>query len=246
MSDLGRTLSAGLVATVLLSGVPLPAATQDRVAVSASMDVLFENDYVRVQWHDVDVGESVSMHSHPPAVVLAFANSSVRFTFPDGTSRLAQATEGRTYWNDAASHVVVNTGTTAVHNLMVELKQPLAGPSESTWSPDLLPLAAAPDQHQVLLDNERVRVFEVASRPGDVAPAHVHRWPSVFITVSPARLAFRDSAGTLVLEQPGVTPGEVLPRVQWFGPSAAPRSVENADSVELRAYRIELKGIAAN
>jgi hypothetical protein len=126
---------------------------------------------------------------------------------------------------------------------MVELKQPT--PLESrpgAWSPDLLPLAEAPEQHPVLVDNQRVRVLEVVSPPGGIAPLHVHRWHSVFITVSPARLLFRDSAGDVALEAPGVRDGEVLPRIQWFGPGTAPRSVENVGSVELRAYRIELKG----
>ena len=246
MREVGRTLSTSVALVVLLAGFPLRATAQDRRAIAESMDVLFENDYVRVQWHNVDVNESVPMHSHPPAVVLAFANSSVRFTFPDGSSRLAQAAEGRAYWNDAASHAVLNTGASPVHNLMVELKEPFTEATRGTWSSELLPLAAAPDQHRLLLDNDRVRVFEVVSRPGDVAPAHVHQWPSVFITVSPARLVFRDSAGTVVLEQPGLTPGETLPRVQWFEPSASPRSVQNADSVELRAYRVELKAVSSN
>jgi hypothetical protein len=115
-------------------------------------------------------------------------------------------------------------------------------PSEAPkWGDEFLPLAAAPEQHALLLENRAVNVYEVVNPPGGIAPAHVHLWPSLFITVSPARLVFRDAEGNVVADVPGVVEGEALPRVQWFGPSAAPRSVENVDSVTLRAYRIEFK-----
>lgn len=242
MRYLGGTIAGTVVAVLIGCAVPEPAVSQDRMAAVASTEVIFENEYVRVQWHDVEVGEAVPMHSHPPAVIIAFADSRVRFTFPGGTSRMAQATEGQAYWNEATSHEVMNVGDTPVHNLMVELRSPVARDGKvGPPSPDFLPLTAAPDQHKVLVDNDWVRVFEVVSEPGEVAPAHVHEWHSVFITASPAKLLFRDVAGAVVLEAPGVTRGEILPRVQWFGPSVAPRSVENVDTVPIRAYRIEIK-----
>lgn len=114
------------------------------------------------------------------------------------------------------------------------------------WPADLLPLAAAPEQHTLLLDNDAVSMYEVVNPPGGVAPAHLHVWPSLFITFSPARLVFRDIGRNLVAEVPGVQEGESLPRVQWFEPSTAPRSVENADSVVLRAFRIEFKSEATD
>ena len=241
-----RVLEIGMLGSFAVGALPARAASQDRSSVASSMEVLFENDFVRVQWHNVEVGEVVPMHSHPPAVVMALANSSVTFTFPSGATRQAKASAGGVYWNDASSHAVSNTGSAPVHNLMMELKRSPAGSQVDTWSEDLLPLAAAPEQHRVVLDNDHVRVLEVVSQPGGIAPVHVHRWPSVFVTLSPAALLFRDQGGDVVFEQPGLVDGEVLPRVQWFGPSTAARSVENADSVALRAYRIEIKDGPSN
>ena len=38
---------------------------QDRAAVVSDMRVLLDNDCVRMQFHDVAVGEKTPMHSHP-------------------------------------------------------------------------------------------------------------------------------------------------------------------------------------
>ena len=42
--------------------------SQDRAAVVPGMKVLLENARVRVQYHDVAVGETVPLHSHPSYV----------------------------------------------------------------------------------------------------------------------------------------------------------------------------------
>ena len=41
---------------------------QDRAAAVPGMKVLLENAKVRVQFHDVAVGETVPMHTHPSYV----------------------------------------------------------------------------------------------------------------------------------------------------------------------------------
>ena len=138
-----------------------------------------------------------------------------------------------------------NIGDTKVHNLVIEMKDPVPMPSDTPdWPAGLLPLAAAPEHHTLLLENDAVNVYEVVNPPGGVAPAHVHVWPSMFITFSLARLVFRNAGGNVVAEVPGLQEGESLPRSQWFEPSTAPRSVENADSVVLRAFRVEFKSQA--
>jgi hypothetical protein len=51
----------------------------------------------------------------------------------------------------------------------------------ATWDVALDAVAAAPANHIVLFENDRLRVLEVILRPGEEEPVHHHRWPSVFV-----------------------------------------------------------------
>ncbi len=51
----------------------------------------------------------------------------------------------------------------------------------STWDPALDAVVAAPANHRVLFENERLRVLEVILGPDEEEPVHHHRWPSVFV-----------------------------------------------------------------
>ena len=63
-----RVLGTGSI--VVLSACALHA--QDRAATVPGMKVLLENARVRVQYHDVAVGETTPMHSHPAYVAYVF------------------------------------------------------------------------------------------------------------------------------------------------------------------------------
>jgi hypothetical protein len=54
-------------------------------------------------------------------------------------------------------------------------------PAPSTWDPALDAVAAAPDTHQVLYEDDVIRVLSVSLPPGMREPVHHHRWPSVFV-----------------------------------------------------------------
>ncbi len=98
------------------------ATAQDRAAVVPGMKVLLDNDCVRVQYHDVAVGQKVPMHSHPTYVVYTLKPFKARITLPDGTQRISERKAGEAYWNEALSHSVENVGSTDIHNLIVEMK----------------------------------------------------------------------------------------------------------------------------
>jgi hypothetical protein len=49
----------------------------------------------------------------------------------------------------------------------------------SLWPPDLEAPRAAPAQHRVILENERVCVLDTRIAPGERTPVHTHRWPAV-------------------------------------------------------------------
>jgi len=113
----GMLLLAGFAATLSSS-----SAAQDRALVVPGMKVLLNNDCVRVQYHDVGVGQTAPMHSHPAYVVYTLQPFKAQITLPDGTQRISQHKAGEAYWNPPISHSVKNLGKTPIHNLIVEIK----------------------------------------------------------------------------------------------------------------------------
>ena len=62
------------------------------------MNVLLENECVRVQYHDVPVGGTIPMHSHPNYVVYVLKSFRARITLADparSDRRRAAAQRGR-------------------------------------------------------------------------------------------------------------------------------------------------------
>ena len=102
------------------------------------------------------------------------------------------------------------------------------------------PVEAAGSHHLVKFENENVRILEVVIEPGDTVPFHQHTMESVFVTLQPASLVFRDMNGNTIKEVDRADSTE-LPQYDARSAAPAPRSVENVDSITLKAIRIELK-----
>ena len=111
----------------------------------------------------------------------------------------------------------------------------------SSEHPDFLDaLAAAPEFHRLLLENDAMRVLETSIAPGETVPVHTHRWPSVLYILSGGRSIRRDAAGN-VLGNPGAP--ETIARTGtaiWIEP-IPPHTVENVGDSEIRMLNIELK-----
>ena len=61
------------------------------------------------------------------------------------------------------------------------MTEELATMDPESWDPSLDAVVAAPKNHKVIFENERLRVLEVVLEPGEEEPVHHHRWPSVFV-----------------------------------------------------------------
>ena len=107
---------------VALLATTLAAHAQDRAAAVPDMQVLLENECVRMQFHDVAVGEKTPMHSHPKYAVYVFNPYKARITLADGTQVISEHQAGQAFWKEASRHVVENIGDTPIHNLVLELK----------------------------------------------------------------------------------------------------------------------------
>ena len=112
-------LAGGMMAVSVLT---VRAIAQDRATVVPGMKVLLDNECVRVQYHDVAVGQTAPMHSHANYVVYTLRAFKARIRLKDGTQRISQRKAGEAYWNAPITHSVENLGRTPIHNLIVELK----------------------------------------------------------------------------------------------------------------------------
>ena len=118
-------LRRSIVLSILGLLVPKPKAWargQDRATVVPEMKVLFENERVRVQFHDVKVGEKTPFHSHPSYVAYVFGPYKARFVLADGSVKTAERKAGDVFFSGPVTHTVENLGNTPIHNLIVELK----------------------------------------------------------------------------------------------------------------------------
>jgi quercetin dioxygenase-like cupin family protein len=118
-------LRRSIVLSLLGLLIPRPrvsARRQDRAAVVPEMKVLLENERVRVQFHDVKVGEKTPMHSHPSYVAYVFGPYKARFVLADGSVKTAERKAGDVFFSGPVTHTVENLGDTPIHNLIVELK----------------------------------------------------------------------------------------------------------------------------
>ena len=114
-------IKISLVALALLAATA-PLLAQDRAAAVPDMKVLLENECVRMQFHDVAVGEKTAMHSHPKYVVYVFSPYKARITLANGSQLISEHKAGDAFWHEASQHIVENIGVTPIHNLVVELK----------------------------------------------------------------------------------------------------------------------------
>ena len=104
------------------------------------------------------------------------------------------------------------------------------------WTPANDALAAAPEHHKLLFENDEVRVLEVTVLPGIREPLHSHRYPSVLYYVSAAHMK-EYSPG-----RPAVDRGLKDDGTVNFLPVGPPHQMENLESKKpLKAIRVELK-----
>ena len=101
-------------------------------------------------------------------------------------------------------------------------------------------MAAAPDHHWILLENDQVRVLDTRLAPGATTPLHEHAWPAVLHVLSWSDIVRVDRDGKVVLDSRALgmnpEPGAIL-----WGPALGPHAVRNVGTRELHVIAIELK-----
>jgi len=109
-----------------------------------------------------------------------------------------------------------------------------------TWPKSLDAMIAAPKYHEILLENDHVRVLDTSIPPGDTVPAHTHCWPSVMYVSSFSHFVRYDKDGNVLVDSRTLDrkpqPGEAM----WSAPLEL-HSLKNVGSSDLRVITVELK-----
>ena len=113
--------------------------------------------------------------------------------------------------------------------------------SDWRWPDDLDALIAAPANHQVLLENERVRVLQTVVAVAEITPVHTHRWASVEYVLSPTEFVRRDGEASVVFDTRAVGDNALRRSEALWAAPFPPHSVENVGEAELRVIMVELK-----
>lgn len=109
----------------------------------------------------------------------------------------------------------------------------------ASWPDALDAVVAAPQNHKVVLENERVRVLEVTVHPGEKENLHMHRMPSVMYVMAEDNIRDYDAEGKLLYDSRR-DKSPTTPYTIWMEPQA-PHRVENLSNKPVRLLRVELK-----
>jgi hypothetical protein len=107
------------------------------------------------------------------------------------------------------------------------------------WPDELDALTAAPEHHQLLFEDDKVRVIDTQIPPGERTAVHTHRWPSILYIVSTSEFLRRDADGSVITDsrqQPPLT----VPSAFRF-PPMPPHSVENIGQTLVHLVNVEFK-----
>ena len=116
----------------------------------------------------------------------------------------------------------------------------LAMSQSPSWPAELDALQAAPNQHRLLLENDRVRVLDTQIAPGERTPVHTHQWPAVHHVLNWSDFVRRNADGQVLLDT-RATEFRGAPPVALWGEPLGPHSLENVGDVPLHVVSIELK-----
>ena len=118
-------ISSPAIIGLLLLGVSQAASAQDPAVVNArKIRVKLENSRVRVLEATLHPGEKEKLHSHPAYVIYVIAGGKVRNHAADGKVTESEMATGDTIYREPLTHWAENIGTTTIHLILVELKNP--------------------------------------------------------------------------------------------------------------------------
>jgi quinol monooxygenase YgiN/quercetin dioxygenase-like cupin family protein len=164
--NLSRMLAA-MFGLILFAGA---VVAQDPVPLyPQNYKVLLENERVRVLDFQLKKGAKEDFHAHPAAVTYVIAPFKIRFTFPDGSSRIREAKAGDVFYGDALTHASENIGDTDAHGLLIEMKSAMRSiPSEADLLTAITFIRGSEGSEQELLNELLSTSAPTRAEPGNL------------------------------------------------------------------------------
>ena len=123
MKKTGR-LVIGILFVIAIIFLSYSAVRQDPLEVNPNIKILFENERVRVLDERSQPGQKEEMHNHPDRIIYTLSSYKIKLIAPDGTATVREAKADEVFWVPASRHGAENIGTTELHVLSIELKEP--------------------------------------------------------------------------------------------------------------------------
>ena len=150
----------------------------------------FENEFVRVFDVLVEPGDATLFHVHSNDYVFVnLTNTRLKAQNLGGPAVDLPVNVGQTVFTKGPiTHRVANPDSVPFRNITVEILKTPPAPSEKS------PLAGAAG-HEVVLENDRVRIERLVLEPGKSTGRHTHTLMSLGIAVTAAKVAYQTDDG---------------------------------------------------
>ena len=100
-------------------------------------------------------------------------------------------------------------------------------------------IIAAPAHHDILFENDRVRILNTRLAAGHKTPIHAHEWPAALYVLGWSDFLRRDDRGAILVDSRD-RPAPAIGSGLWIEP-LPPHSVENVGSGDLHIVAVEVK-----
>jgi len=219
--------------------IALAIALLAAASYGQDIKILLDNEWIKVT-HIIDrPGDKRPTHTHKDSVVVALTDHR-RKIIGNATNEVDVKAFAAMWFTDV-THSEENIGTTDGELLIVDIKKPAGSfKAETKWPDKLDAVAAAPGNHKIILENDRIRVLNVTVAPGEKEPLHMHRMPSVLYIIAEDDIQDFDANGKLLYDTRAQTSPPKTPYAEWMPPQA-PHRVVNRSKNPLRLIRVELK-----
>lgn len=220
-----------MLGTLLLVAPAASFAQENPGTAPASLQVLLQNSSVRVIEAKLKPGQKTISRPHPEHLTYFLADARLKLIRPDGTTATHTVPAGQAVFSKGDTHLTENVGDQELDVLEVELL-PGSAQAQAPLPPGDDAAKTGGNASRVILENERVRVFEVRLKPGAQLPQHVHP-DSVMIGLADGKIRLTTREGQTV--EPAVKRGVAV----WSSPTA--HTLENIGASEFHALHIEIK-----
>jgi beta-alanine degradation protein BauB len=117
-------LGAAVSGLLILAGFGVALAQDPAVVNAKTIRVKLENSRVRVFEAVLKPNDKEQLHSHPAYVIYVIAGGRIRSHGTDGKATEYELVTGDTLYRDPITHWAENIGSTTIHLVVVELKEP--------------------------------------------------------------------------------------------------------------------------